>query len=406
MATPQEQFDAMFAAAANELSNRPLDHNPEITYGDVLSQDEIDLGVFVDNRPVVDFARANKLFTDETLDKLSTSDLDLNPDFLNPFERARQYNIPPKDFNIPDRYPRYAEQLQRREEHGDIIMPVLSDRALRRYRRGYLDDPEELLLGGRSLELSPPRNMAREQEIARWGIEPRDNEITFNDNSSVLNPFKGGDATKFSWLVAFSPRDMTLENYEHIGEKVGLEGHYRYINPNNPSLGVAFKREGEDEYQLMNTPGLSEQDIPTFIAQEAPALVGELILQAAASRVPGFRVVVPKRTGFEGGIPTKAAKVTGLSAILATGAAGGDFVRLALGNAVGAHDLDMVEAMEEAGITGLWSFGGTAAISTLSHTLPSVWRTLTGKNVPPSYFGSSPNSCGKRISRSHWADIW
>ncbi len=387
MATPEEQYDAMFANAFNALSNRPLEYNPEITYGDVLSEDERTLGVYVDNDEVVEFARANKIYgenTDEYLDLRSNPDLEENPDFLNPFERARQYNIPPKDFNIPDRYPRYAEQLQRREEHGDIIMPVLSDRALRRYQLGYLDDPEELILGGRSLELSPPRNMAREQEIARWGIEPRDNEITFNDGSSVYNPT--GDAAKFAWLVALSPRDMTLENYEHIGEKVGLEGHYRYINPNNPSLGVAFKREGEDEYQLMNTPGLSEQDIPTFIAQEAPALVGELTLQAAASRVPGVRVVVPTRTGFEGGIPIKAAKVTGLSAVLAAGAAGGDFARLALGNAFGAHDLDMVEAMEEAGITGLWSFGGTAAISTLSHALPSVWRTLTGKNVPPSYF--------------------
>ena len=49
MATPQEQYESMFSIAANELSNVPLENNPEITYGDVLSDDEINLGVYLFN---------------------------------------------------------------------------------------------------------------------------------------------------------------------------------------------------------------------------------------------------------------------------------------------------------------------------------------------------------------------
>ncbi len=388
MATPQEQYESMFSIAANELSNVPLENNPEITYGDVLSDDEINLGVYLFNDEVVRFARENQVYEPGYLEQVTNPDLEENPDFVNPFERARQYNIPPIDFNIADREPRWFRQSQLEQQMGPFSYPVVDERAARRF--GILDDPEKLFLSNQPINLSPPRNLAREQEIAKWGIEPRNNEITFNDGSSIYNIF--GDASKFAWHVAFAPRDMTVEDYEHIGKQFGLEGNFRYINPNKPELGVAFKREGTDNYQLMNTPGLSEQDIPTFIAQEAPALVGEIGMQALASRIPGLKAVLPTKTGFEGGIIGRTGKLTGMSTLLGIGAAGGDLVRLMIGSLMGAHDRDLDDLINEAGITGLWSMGGTTAISATAQVIPSLWRTITGKNVPPEYFEKLENA--------------
>ena len=51
-----------------------------------------------------------------------------------------------------------------------------------------------------------------------------------------------------------------------------------------------------------------------------------------------------------------------------------------------AHDRDFDEILKESGMIGAFAFGGTALISGAAQTIPKVWKMITGKDVPPSFY--------------------
>ena len=53
---------------------------------------------------------------------------------------------------------------------------------------------------------------------------------------------------------------------------------------------------------------------------------------------------------------------------------------------MGAHDRDFDDILKESGMIGAWAFGGTAVISGASTVIPKVWKMVTGKDVPPSFY--------------------
>ena len=271
------QLQAMKDSAAADLAGRPLPNNPTKTYLDVLTPEEGQAAVFHHDPKIGEFALEHNLHSPEAIQEA----LDFDP-----LVRARAYNTPPIEFNVRDRYKDYWERQQRRELLGvdQFNFPVVDERAARVF--GLLDDPQDLFLSNRTLPLSPPRNLAREQEIASWGVEPQNNPLKFNDESTLSSEFTNlygipdtsGDAYNFSLDVSLSPRNMTKEQYAHIGQKYGLNGEFSYINPKKESLGVKYTPEGGGPAQLVNPPGLDGGDVVNFLMQEAPALAGEFAL--------------------------------------------------------------------------------------------------------------------------------
>jgi len=345
-----EEFKRLRAEAALLFGEQTLPNNPNVTFGSLLSPAELEQAAVIVSPEVRTLAE--QLYSPEDIQRIETA--------VNWDSRVAPYNRAPIDFDVDERFPDYAQEMALFEE-GDIG-------AGSRYGAGPYnfvgyDDP-------RVIAPRPPIGLDKARKIAARGFEP-DNELKFDN-------FKEGAA--FRSKVGLNPRSMTVKDWEFLGKQHGLKGKYIYVDPSDPSLGVAFKAEGEDEYRLVNTPYLTAEDTYKFLINELPAIAGDITLLVYGGKKFGAG------TGLYGNLPTRAAKVLGLSGLSAAGAAGGDFVRLAAGVAMGAHDRDFNDVFKESGLIGALAFAGTAVISTATSIIPLLWRNITGKNVPAEFF--------------------
>ena len=373
---------------ADRLFDAPLTNNPTTTWGDTVGMREL-LQVAPRGNSLLRDKRA-ELFTEDeiaTMENAAQRTID---------NRVTPYNIPPYDLPVDEIYPEYTRRQKNFEERGPATVWRVDEAAARTFGKGF--DPQDLLSDPGQGEPKKPWGFDRAEEIGKRGVNPF-NELAFNDGSSLdfdlslLNfrspnfitnifPVPNSDASKYAWLSGLAPRNKTVADEQKLLlDTLGLEGKISFIDPKTPELGMRFLPEGSEEYQTINAPGLGLEDIGVFLAQEGPALLGEI----AATRYLGKKVSPGKR-GYTGNMFERGGKITLLGALTGAGAAGGDFLRLALGAKLGAHDRDFTEVMKESGVTGLWAMGGTAVISSLAMALPSVWTTLTGKNVPEEYW--------------------
>ena len=179
---------------------------------------------------------------------------------------------------------------------------------------------------------------------------------------------------------------MTIDDYKFVGKQHGLDGEYQYVSPSDPSLGVAYRAKGEENFQLINTPALTGEDFYNFLIQEAPAIAGDIALTVYG----GKKFSTP--LGLKGGLLAKTGKVIGMSGMSAVGAAGGDLLRLMAGSAMGAHDRDPDEMLKESGVIGAWAFAGTAGISLSAAAIKKAWASITKTDIPPEFYERIDNA--------------
>ena len=340
-----DDFKEMQAQYAEDLSKQTLKNNSNVTYGQLLSPAELKIAA-ISYSPELK-TKASSIYSSEQLSKAQ--------DTINWQNRVAPYDRAPVDYDMSERHPEYIKALT------------------------YFNSPEgqaesqNFNLKGTEFPLSKPNEpfgIEKAKKIAARGFDPA-NELQFES-------FK--DGVGFRSKLAFAPRNMTVEDFKNLGEQYGLTGDYKYINPSDPSLGLAFKPKGKDDYQLVNTPYVTAEDTYNFLVQEFPALAGDIALTFYGSK----KFTSP--FGLDDKVSKKVGKVLGLSGLSAAGAAGGDFLRLSAGVLMGAHDRDFDDILKESGMIGAWAFGGTALISGSAQVIPKVWKMITGKDVPPSYY--------------------
>jgi len=355
MDVTQAQYDSFIEQrneAAKALGTQALTNNPNVTYGQVLSPQELQSAAIIFS-PELN-ARANEIFDQDILNQIEAS-----VDFEN---RVKPYNRAPIEYDMYERHPEYMKQVDY------FNSPEGQSRSLDAKVRGnYPDDY-------RPFEPQAPFGIEKAKEIAAFGFDPA-KEITF-DNF--------GDQAGFRTKIGLAPRNLTKEDIEFIGNQYGLDGTYRYINPSKPSLGLVYKAKGSDEEQLVNTPYVTAEDTYKFLINEVPAIAGDIALTVYGAKK--FEPLLRGAATKDPGLIRRAGQVLGISGLSAVGAAGGDFLRLTAGQVAGAHDRDFMDILKESGMIGSLAFAGTAAISTAVNIVPKIWRNITGKDVPPEFF--------------------
>ena len=339
--------------AVNFLKEQPLKNNPNVTYGDVLAPQELELLADLDSSlaPIV-----GQIYSEDELNQINKTAQNI----IN--QRVVKYNRAPIDFDITERFPEYTKELEGYNEF------MAQDSQTKERIRQFEEQ------SGMPSDIRPPLKpvgLEKAEKIAARGFDP-DYEVIFPS---------WNEAAKARTKTGFAPRIMTKEDWQHIGNQHGLEGDdYIYIDPSNPSLGAAYRAPGEEDYRLLNTPYLTAEDTYKFLVNEVPAIAGDIGLLVYGGKKFGAG------TGLYGNLPTRGAKVLGLSGLSSAGAAGGDFLRLTAGYMMNAHDREFMDIMKESGMIGALAFGGTAVISTASHVIPGIWQSLTNSKVPAEFF--------------------
>ena len=343
-------------AAAERLSKQPLEYNPNVTYGSLLSPKELEVAAHVFSPDIGE--RAKSIYSPEDLEKYRTA--------IKWEERVKPYNRPPIEYDMNERHPEYQARLdsynslesqQLRGTDGDLMLPD-----------GNMYNILDVREVDKRIKPISPIGLEQSREIAALGFDPS-NELVFNNPS---------DGTAFRTKVGLAPRKMTVEDYKFIGEQHGLDGTYAYVSPSKPSLGVTFRAKGSEDAQIINNPRVTSEDIYKFLIQEAPAISGDIALTVYGAG----KLSTPR--GMTGGLIGKTGKLLGMSGLSALGATGGDYLRLIAGKKAGAHDRSDTEMLKESGLVGAMSFAGTAAIGLATATIRKIYKSVFNQDVPPS----------------------
>ena len=359
----EEQSLLLMKAAP--LPNRQ--DNTKLTYQDIYGYATPQaMSYAVSNSPVLE-AATRKEHGDEVTDQLLAYDWKSTLDF---------YNRPALDYD--ELLKIYNPSLVERQEEYDRDPTVYSSQYGAASR------------GSTSPELMPRPAQAGEEQGRRQA-------------AAGFNPFEElkfeniGDRLNYRTDLALNPRNLSIEHAQFVGEKHKLKGTYKYLDPRKGAPeGLLFKPEGEDEYQLINNPYVTEEDIGKLLLNEVPALAGDIL--AVFYGPKGINKVLEKlptskrfpelmgKLGMTGNVFQKTGKVTALGGLAAMGATGGDALRLMIGNAKGANNLSMMEILEESALTGAFAFAGTTVVSGAATAFPALWKMITNKAIPTEWY--------------------
>ena len=354
-----EAYNKLREEETDRFALGTLPNNPNVTYGDVISRQEQTLGAII--------ASDELRLAFDTLYPGQYAEVEKKYAEIAS-QRINPYNVAPYDYNVVQSHPEYAQRLALyNSEYGKYARefnPVFNP----------LDQRE---LDLRSKPITPYGKEAAEN-MARYGINPMD-PISFEGSEEFL------DAT------GYLPRGATKKDLRFLADKFGLKGDFKYVVPTDPSAGIAYKAEGEDEYKIMNSPFITAQDFENFSRQEGPSIAGDIIATIAGTKgidkvYKGSKflpqLVIDK---VNPGIMRRIGQTFNMSWLSATGATGGDFIRLLEGYGLGYHDRSLTDMMKESGLIGSISFLGTFAITSFIKGIPALYYRATGKNVPPDF---------------------
>tara|TARA_Y100000992_G_scaffold221326_1_gene153499 strand:+ start:1557 stop:4895 length:3339 start_codon:yes stop_codon:yes gene_type:complete len=339
----------------NDFYNTPLSNNPNITYSNVLSPDNMKLYTIGKSGTLQNALLESGEMTIDDLNEINQ----LIPTLQ---KRIDSYNLPPVPYAFEDKFPEKAAERRRIEE----------ERGSRRFDPGTRGNfPADFTPGTIEPFVSPRFDEA--QEIAGYGLDP-DNPYDFGGDSTFKRRFFIDDA--------LGPRRKSKKQMQYLLDKYDMKGDLSFIDPKKPQLGFRFKPEGSETYQVLNSPYIEGTDFIRQVVAEGPALVGDIAATTwAATKNPlGGKYQLPKTLlGTVG-------RIGGLSAAATTGTLGGEWARLTTGLARGAHDMSITEMMDESLLPALIAFGGTAIVSSAQKVLPAVYETIVGKRIPPEFY--------------------
>ena len=297
-------------------------------------------------------------------------------------QRVKPYNNPPSTWSLADTYPEYVQDMEvydspdatakREAYHSGQQSYISTDGTLKQIEwNPLIYDPSMTKPTG-------PPGQENAERIAQLGLNPA-NIIEFEGSQELLD------------AMAFLPRHATQKDLKYLMNTLGLEGNIEYIAPSNPGLGMKYKPKGAEEYQILDSPFIYGQDVKEFFRQEGPAIAGDILLTIAGTKklektYKGIKFLPQLLNKVDPGIMKRVAQVSGMSFLSATGATGGDMLRLMEGVRRGYHDRDLMDILKESGMIGSLAFLGTFAISSAIKGIPAIWNRITGQETPPSFF--------------------
>ena len=343
-------FQILQEQAIEELGAQTLVNNPNIKKSDRIPPRFFEILTF--SSPEIRQAALTNGFTQEQIDNYQKGAQQIEEKYLAP------YNLAPLKFDEREDFPIYTSK---------------KDSMLTRSRGNVAP-----------YEPGIPYGYDEYKEIKSYGIDPS-NQFEFE---------KTLDNIQYRKKLAHSPRHLTQKDLKYITDQFDVEGDIRFINPKKPELGLMIKQAGREDWQVFDSPTLTDEDTLDFILQEMPSLVGDIVLTNAATRGATmfgkkvFPALEPLISGKFPGPLKSAGQVLTISGMAAAGATGGELIRLMVGAspAVNAHDRDLVEMMKDSGFMGALSFAGTAAISTAMKTIPVIYQKIFGKSVPAGFY--------------------
>tara|TARA_R110000772_G_scaffold10854_2_gene34360 strand:+ start:1509 stop:4991 length:3483 start_codon:yes stop_codon:yes gene_type:complete len=348
--TPLSPFETLQQQAIEELGAQTLANNPNIKKSDRIPSRFLEVLTF--SSPEIRQAALTNGYTQEQINNYQKGAQQIEEQYLSP------YNLTPLDFNEREDFPIYTSKR---------------DNMLTRSRGNVAP-----------YEPGIPYGYDEYKEIKSYGIDPS-NQFKFE---------KFLDNVSYRKKLAHSPRNLTQKDIKYITDQFDIEGDVRFINPKKPELGLMIKQAGREDWQVFDSPTLTDEDTLDFILQEMPSLVGDILLTNVATKgavlfgKKVFPALEPLLSGKTPGPFKRGTEVLTIAGMAAAGATGGELIRLMVGasSAVNAHDRDITEMMKEAGFIGALSFAGTAAISTAMKTIPVIYQKIFGKSVPPSFY--------------------
>ena len=309
-------------------------------------------------------------------------------------DKITPYNIKPYPFTIEDDLPILKKSIETLKEEREAEQKILNSMTAEDRDLYEMGKQGSVTTAEIDAAVNRPFFLGLIEKTAAFGVNPL---------SQVVLP-KPEQGTEFYSKRATLPRDPTVEQAEFLGKQYGLNGTYRYLDPNVPSSGITYQEEGSDERVMWDSPFVDARDIGEGIITEGPAAIGDAITtifgakgagrvlkKAEQANIPILRSLA-KFKGLEPlfnnktspGLIGRTLQKLGLSGFSAAGAATGDFTRIWAGKVIGAHDMDMTDMLKESGVTGLWAMGGTFVISSTADIFMKIMRLTTG-DVPPEF---------------------
>ena len=219
------------------------------------------------------------------------------------------------------------------------------------------------------------------QRLVSLGVDP---DVIYEGDKNFYQKFmQGSDPVDENspWRVKsfFFPINITPFEAEKLLEKESPNAEFRYIDPRDPSMGVAIRDESTNGRFVPLRPQfgyeMGMEELITGVGQETAAIVTEVVGLKGLGKLIGEAGEQATRRG-KVGRGTATVGLAGLSAAM------GRFAQLAYGNAKGINDVSVERAFDDAKIAALLGGAGAAVIGGTLATLGTVWRGITGKNIP------------------------
>lgn len=219
------------------------------------------------------------------------------------------------------------------------------------------------------------------QKIASLGIDPN---VYYQGDQSFYDKFiQGSDPVDENspWRVKsfFFPINITPFEAEKLLEKESPNAEFRYIDPNNQSMGLAIRDETTNGRFVPLRPQFGYEsgveELLTGVGQEMGALVTEVVGLKGLGKLIG-------EAGEQAGKLEKLGRGAGVATVTGLSAGFGRFAQLAYGNAKGINDISIERAFEDAGFAALLSGGSTVVVGAALATAGKIWSSITGSAIP------------------------
>ena len=219
------------------------------------------------------------------------------------------------------------------------------------------------------------------QRLVSLGVDP---DVIYEGDKNFYQKFmQGSDPVDENspWRVKsfFFPINITPFEAEKLLEKESPNAEFRYIDPRDPSMGVAIRDETTNGRFVPLRPQfgyeMGMEELITVVGQETAALVTEVVGMKGLSKLLG-------EAGEQATYRQKAGRGAGTVGVAGLAAGMGRFAQLAYGNAKGINDVSIERAFDDAKIATILAGTGAAVIGSSLSVLGRVWQSVTGSAIP------------------------
>ena len=359
MATVEPTLDELLARGVDSVSQTPLDANPNRTYGDILSPDELKVAA-IKGIPYI----RDRFIEAEGADVINKQITDFD-EFVKP--KLQTYNRAPFEYEDNDYFSGYARQL---EDYNQNIDKLRERRQMMYVRGNYPESVQE------PRPPFKPFGYDASKEISDRGFNPF-NELDFPGIRNFRNQLARGAPPN----VIFSDLNYAKENMDGGRFAESLPGKFIPVDPSNPSLGSMYIEEGK-EPQIFDSPTVRPLDVLEFVQQEGPTIATEVAFGLKGlNHFDAFLRKSDIKFLKDNPITRKFFDSVSSNVFLAGGAAGARLVQRLIGAANGAHNRSLPDIVDETGWTFLLAYGGNQTIDLFLNGLPKLVRAIRGTDL-------------------------